>query len=252
VKYLPLVRYLILSDIHANWHALEAVLADAAGQFDSILCLGDFVGYGAAPNEVVNWARDKVAWNIRGNHDRVACGLSSLEWFNDYAQAAAIWTMENLTAENRLWLRGLPRGPFPLENFALIHGAPLDEDEYLTSAAAARDALDYLEPALGFFGHTHVQGGFALRRHRVQIISRVATSATSTVFEWDPETRCLINPGSVGQPRDQDPRAAYAFYESGANWVEYRRVEYDVAGAQSDILAAGLPPLLANRLALGR
>jgi predicted phosphodiesterase len=246
------LRYLILSDIHANWPALEAVLDDAAGDYDRIISLGDFVGYGASPNEVVDWARAHVPYNIRGNHDRVACGLSSLDWFNDYAQAAAIWTMETLTTGNSAWLRALPRGPYPLEDFALIHGAPLDEDEYVTTATAARDAFDYLEPYLGFFGHTHAQGGFTLERPRIQTIARVPLSASSAVFEWQPGTRCLINPGSVGQPRDHDPRAAYAFYESGAQWVEYRRVAYDVAAAQKAILAAGLPPLLASRLSQGR
>ena len=246
------LRYLILSDIHANWPALEAVLADSAGEYDSILSLGDFVGYGASPNEVCDWSRAHFAHNIRGNHDRVACGLSSLDWFNDYAQAAAIWTMEHLTAENSAWLRALPRGPYPLEDFALIHGAPLDEDEYVTTPAAAHDALDYLEQAIGFFGHTHVQGGFAMKRQRVQTIHRVKPSEKSSVFEWDPGMRCLINPGSVGQPRDQDPRAAYAMYESGAQWVELRRVEYDVASAQNAILEAGLPSLLASRLGQGR
>lgn len=250
MKYL--VRYLILSDIHANWPALEAVMADAAGKYDAIASLGDFVGYGASPNEVVDWARACVLHNIRGNHDRVACGLSSLEWFNDYAQAAAIWTMENLTVENSAWLRALPRGPYPLEDFALIHGAPLDEDEYLTTAGAASDAFDYLESYFGFFGHTHLQGGFALKRPRIHVIGRVPANETSAVFEWEPGTRCLLNPGSVGQPRDHDPRAAYALYESHANWVELRRVAYDIAAAQQAILAAGLPPLLASRLAQGR
>ncbi len=246
------MRYLILSDIHGNWQALEAVLADAAGNYERVLNLGDFVGYGASPNAILDWARLSPAANIRGNHDRVACGTSSLDWFNDYAQAAAIWTIENLTDSNRDWLRALPSGPYPVEDFALIHGAPLDEDEYLTTAQAAREALDYLEPALGFFGHTHLQGGFAQRGHRMLTISRVTDRATSSVFEWNPGMRCLLNPGSVGQPRDQDPRAAYALYESGNAWVEYRRVPYDIRAAQEAILAAGLPPLLANRLAQGR
>ena len=247
------MRYLILSDIHANWQALEAVFADAAGQYDQILNLGDFVGYGASPNAVVDWVRLHAGLNIRGNHDRVACGLSSLEWFNEYAQAAAIWTMNNLTPGNLAWLRALPRGPILCEDFALIHGSPLDEDEYVTTAASARSALQYLEPALGFFGHTHLQGGFALdRHHRIHPVARVPAYATSAVFEWKPGTRCLINPGSVGQPRDHDPRAAYALYESAANWVTLRRVPYDLPTAQEAILAAGLPPLLANRLAIGR
>ncbi len=246
------MRYLILSDIHANWQALEAVLADAAGQYDTVLNLGDFVGYGAAPNAVVDWVRLHGGQNIRGNHDRVACGLSSLEWFNDYAQAAAVWTMNNLTAANLAWLRALPRGPVPYEDFTLIHGSPLDEDEYVTTVAGARNAFDYLEPPLGFFGHTHAQGGFILKRQRVQIIGRVPASARAAVFEWGPDARCLINPGSVGQPRDHDPRAAYAIYESGASWVELRRVVYDIQAAQESIVAAGLPPLLANRLAVGR
>lgn len=245
------MRYLILSDIHGNWPALEAVLADAAGAYDNILCLGDYVGYGAAPNEVVDWARTHVAVTIRGNHDRVSCGLSGLEWFNDYAQASAKWTMAQLTEQNRDWLRALARGPLPHEDFALIHGAPLDEDEYVTTQDSAREALDYLEPTLGFFGHTHVQGGFALRGQRVITIARMPAKENQSVFEWEPGTRCLINPGSVGQPRDKDPRAAYALYESGAQWVEYRRVNYRIRRAQAAILDAGLPPPLAERLMHG-
>ncbi len=246
------MRNLLLSDIHGNWPALEAVLADAQGDYDRILCLGDYVGYGASPNEVVDWARAHVDRNLRGNHDRVACGLSGLDWFNDYAQAAAVWTIEHLTNENRAWLRALPKGPDPLENFTLIHGSPLDEDEYLITGNAAADAFEYLEPDFGFFGHTHLQGGFSLRRIRVQVIPRVPATETRSVYEWEPDTRCLINPGSVGQPRDQDPRAAYAIYESGTNWVEFRRVAYPVQQAQEAIRAAGLPTLLADRLAKGR
>lgn len=246
------MRYLILSDIHGNWQALDAVLADAAGAYDRILNLGDFVGYGGSPNAILDWARLSPSVNIRGNHDRVACGLSSLDWFNDYAQAAAIWTIENLTDANRDWLRALPGGPLPWEDFALLHGSPLDEDEYVTTAQAAREALEYLESFVGFFGHTHVQGGFAQRGARMLTIPRVRDSKKVEVFEWNPGMRCLINPGSVGQPRDQDPRAAYALYESGNTWVEYRRVLYDIRAAQEAILGAGLPALLANRLAQGR
>ncbi|MBY0507864.1 MAG: metallophosphatase family protein [Bryobacteraceae bacterium] len=245
------MRYLILSDIHANWQALEAVLADAAGQYDRILCLGDYVGYGASPNEVVDWARAHVSVNLRGNHDRAACGLTSLDWFNDHARASALWTMAELSAENKAWLRALPQGPLPHEDFALIHGAPLDEDEYITSPDLARDALDYLEPALAFFGHTHLQGGFVRAGRRMLTVPRLPAKERAAVYEWQPGTRCLLNPGSVGQPRDRDRRAAYALYESGAHSLAYRRAEYDVPLAQAAIDAAGLPPILSARLAEG-
>jgi diadenosine tetraphosphatase ApaH/serine/threonine PP2A family protein phosphatase len=149
-------------------------------------------------------------------------------------------------------VRALPKGPLALEQFEVAHGSPHDEDEYVMAGDEAAAAFAYLECRLAFFGHTHVQGGFIWNRARVEAIPRLPARAGSRTIEIDPGCAYLVNPGSTGQPRDGDPRAAFAFYDSGAGAVTYRRVSYDVAGAQRKIRAAGLPQVLADRLAVGR
>ncbi len=244
------MRYLILSDIHANWEALEAVLREAGGEYDAILCLGDLVGYGADPNRVVQWARAHLAAVVRGNHDKAAVGLASLEWFNEAARQAAEWTASLLTPENHAYLRNLPRGPLEMEDFQLVHGHPADEDEYLFEMVP-RDIRPWLRCRTIFFGHTHYQGGFELSYAAARAIRAVPSGETRLVLELDPRHHYLINPGSVGQPRDGDPRAAYAIYDVDAGCVELRRCTYPVEVAQAKILRAGLPRVLAERLAVG-
>jgi diadenosine tetraphosphatase ApaH/serine/threonine PP2A family protein phosphatase len=246
------VRYLVLSDLHANQEALEAVVREAEGRWDAAICCGDLVGYGADPDPVVDWVRANCALVVRGNHDRACTGLEDLEWFNPVAKAAALWTEEALTPENTAWVRGLPKGPLVLEQFEVAHGSPHDEDEYVMAGEEAAGAFAYLERRLTFFGHTHLQGGYIWNQARVESIPRTPARAQSRIIEIDPGCAYLVNPGSLGQPRDGDPRAAFALYDSGANTVAYRRVPYDVAGAQRKIRAAGLPPSLADRLAVGR
>jgi predicted phosphodiesterase len=246
------VRYLILSDIHANREALEAVVADSAGSFDQIICCGDLVGYGADPNVAVEWVRANCAAVVRGNHDKACTGLEDLEWFNPVARTAAVWTAQVLTAENADYARALPKGPLAVDGFEIVHGSALDEDEYVLNPAEAEQAFSYLGNRVEFFGHTHVQGGFLWNRSRVEILHRVNPRSHKELLEIDPECAYMINPGSIGQPRDGDPRAAYAVYDSDAGMVTYRRVEYDVEGAQKKIREAGLPPILADRLAFGR
>jgi hypothetical protein len=131
------VRYLILSDIHANWEGLEAVLEHAAGKYDQVLCCGDLIGYGADPNAVTEWVRAHAAAVVRGNHDKASVGLDDLEWFNPVARAAAVWTQRELTPENAAYIRNLPKGPLMLDGFQVVHGSPLDEDEYILGAADA-------------------------------------------------------------------------------------------------------------------
>jgi len=150
------VRYLILSDIHANWEGLQAVLEHARGKYDQVLCCGDLIGYGADPNPVTEWVRAHVITVVRGNHDKAAAGLDDLEWFNPVARAAAVWTQQELTADNADYIRNLPKGPLMLDGFEVVHGSPLDEDEYMLAAADAGLAFGYLDTALTFFGHTHV------------------------------------------------------------------------------------------------
>jgi len=246
------VRCLILSDLHANWEALQAVLEDAAGRYDRILCCGDLVGYGADPNAIVEWCRARVHTVIRGNHDKAVASLEGLEWFNPAAQAATVWTHHQLTGENRAYLAALPRGPLTVDGIALAHGAPADEDEYLVDTGEARQAFAYTERPVTFFGHTHIQGGFRSSRRRTEKIGRPGARAKEAVLDLEPDTYYLINPGSVGQPRDGDPRAAYVLYDPADGFLCFRRVEYPVELAQRKIRQAGLPDLLAVRLAAGR
>jgi predicted phosphodiesterase len=239
------VRYLILSDIHGNLEALTAVVADAKGRYDSILNCGDLVGYGPDPNAVVDWCRENTPVLIRGNHDKACVGLQDLEWFNPMARQSAVWTNEMLTDVNREFLRELPQGPLPVDDFQLVHGSPQDEDEYLVTQAEALEASRFSTRALSFFGHTHVQGGFIL-------YSKGARYVTTQRLALDRDGSYLINPGSVGQPRDEDPRAAYLIYSTDDRLVEYYRVEYDVFRTQRKIIEAGLPELLAHRLQFGK
>ena len=237
--------FLIVSDIHGNREALEAVLADARGHYDRIVCLGDLAGYGADPNFTVEWARADVSAIVRGNHDKLCAGLESLYSYRPAARAAAEWTVNELSAENRSYLERLPRGPLPYEGFDLVHGSPLDEDEYLVSEGDVAAIQDEIDTRLSFFGHTHTQGGFLIVRHNVKTIDR------RRVLELEGDYTYLVNPGSVGQPRDGDPHAAYAIYSAEERVVEFRRVAYDAARAAEKIRAAGLPDSLASRLLSG-
>jgi predicted phosphodiesterase len=246
------VRYLIISDLHANWHALEAVLRATEGGYDQVLCCGDLVGYGGDPNPVTEWVRAHGALVVRGNHDRSCTGLDGLEWFNPVARQAALWTQRALSAENAEYIRNLPKGPLLVGNFELVHGAPYDEDEYVLGAGEAAQAFGYLERRVVFFGHTHVQGGFIWNRSRVETIPRMPHSETTEAMAIDPDCAYLINPGSVGQPRDGDPRAASVLYDSDAQMLTFCRTAYDVDAAQRQIREAELPPILADRLSLGR
>lgn len=245
------MRYLILSDLHANREALEAALQHAAGKYDRIACCGDLVGYGADPNWTLDWARQNVHAVIRGNHDKAAAGLEDLEWFNPAARASAIWTQDQLSPENAAWLRDLQPGPISVDGFELLHGSPIDEDEYLISTRDAADVAPYVERAISFFGHTHIQGGFLLHRNGVRALKRPSPRIDEEVLDLEPDTAYLINPGSVGQPRDHDARAAYAVYTPDQRLVEYFRTAYDVETAQEKIRRAGLPDVLADRLEHG-
>jgi predicted phosphodiesterase len=239
------VPFLIVSDIHGNREALEAVLADARGRYDRIVCLGDLAGYGADPNFTVEWARTNVSAIVRGNHDKLCAGLESFYSYRPAARAAAEWTVNQLTAENRSYLERLPRGPLPYEGFDLVHGSPLDEDEYLMTASDVAVIRNEIDSPLSFFGHTHLQGGFLIARNNVKPIDR------NRVLELEGHYTYLVNPGSVGQPRDGDSHAAYAIYSPRDRVIEFRRAAYDAAAAAEKIRAAGLPESLATRLLSG-
>lgn len=246
------MRYLILSDIHANWEALTAVIQHSAGRYDQAVCCGDLIGYGADPNAVVAWVKEHCPAVVRGNHDRASVGLDDLEWFNPVARVAALWTQANIDPEHADYIRGLPKGPLVEDGIEIVHGSPFDEDEYLMAPSEAAQAFSYLESRVAFFGHTHVQGGFLWNHSRVETIAQPGVRSDRRVVEIDKECAYLLNPGSVGQPRDGDPRAAYIVFDTEAQMATYYRAEYDIAGAQRKIREAGLPPILADRLMLGR
>ena len=251
------MRILVLSDIHANLEALDACLA-AAPAFDSVVNLGDIVGYGASPNEVADKSRELGKVFVRGNHDKAATGVMDLADFNPMAAAAALWTRNELTPENFDWLSHLPHGPVSLPQFPqvqLVHGSPNDEDEYVVSLGDALAPLIALNVPLTFFGHTHLQGGFfangaAADGFRPEY--RTVGQAESMPLQLKTSTRYLINPGSVGQPRDGDWRAAFALFDTNAQVVHFHRTPYNLKSAQDRIFAANLPPRLATRLAAGR
>ncbi len=246
------MRYLVVSDIHANWEALQAVLADAEGKYDKILCCGDIVGYGANPNQVVEWVRANVAAVVRGNHDKAAAGLEDLEWFNPFAKESALWTQSELTAENLTYLKLMERGPMRIGKLQILHGSPVDEDEYIVGRDDAQQMAYYLDVPYSFFGHTHLQGGFAYPRSGVRAIQRPSMQESCRAVPLETDLHYLINAGSVGQPRDNDPRAAYALYEPGEPVVMLHRVSYDVETAAGKIVAAGMPEFLAVRLSVGK
>jgi len=247
------MRYLVLSDIHANFTALEAALAAVEGRWESVVCLGDVVGYGPDPNEVIDRVRALGAMTIRGNHDKAACGLADAEDFNPVARAAADWTREHLRADNLTYLQQLPQGPLEADGLALIHGALRDEDEYVFAPAQALDGLLGSPSPVTFFGHTHFQGGFSFRDSKLEVIQLRPEPGTSfAALRVEPGTRYLLNPGSVGQPRDGDPRAAFAIADLNHSVVEFWRVPYDIEAVQQRMKHAGLPEPLILRLAFGR
>jgi predicted phosphodiesterase len=239
------VRYLILSDIHSNWEALQAVLADARGSYDEILNCGDLVGYGPDPEPVVEWTRRTTQSIVRGNHDKVCATLENLDWFNPVAAKSVEWTHHVLSAGALQYLGDLPAGPKVINGLQIVHGSPVDEDEYLVRLADIASAAVWLDRSIAFFGHTHVQGCYVIKGRGVKRVAH-------PTVDLDPDAVYMINPGSVGQPRDRDPRAAWALLDSDRRFVELRRTEYDVRATQEKITAAGLPPSLAARLAVGR
>ncbi len=246
------MRYLIVSDMHGNWDAFDTVLRRVASEtFDAILVLGDLVGYGAAPNPVVEAVRRLPGrvHVIRGNHDKVVAGIDDGSNFNFAALTAARWTTEQLKPENLEFIRELPRGPVEISSGVVIcHGSPLDEDTYIFSNYDAYEVFEGQDAWLTFFGHTHIPSLFTLDAHGIEV---GVLRGKSGQLELKAETRYLINPGSIGQPRDRDPKAAYMIYDSEAQIVTWHRVSYPIEIAQKRIHKAELPRVLADRLAMG-
>ncbi|HEV8182452.1 MAG TPA: metallophosphoesterase family protein [Candidatus Angelobacter sp.] len=250
------MRLLILSDIHANLEALEACL-EAAPEYDQVYNLGDIVGYGANPNEVTERSRELGSIFVRGNHDKACSGISDLSDFNPIAAMAALWTREKLTHDHLEFLRELPQGPLsPIENVQLVHGSPRDEDEYILMASDAYSILTQAPVPLIFFGHTHVQRCLLLEESgqgkSFAPNYKSAKGKQMAKLEIKRKTTYMVNPGSVGQPRDNDPRAAFLLYDTDAGVITFYRVPYNIERAQEKIFAAGLPERLAFRLEEGR
>jgi len=251
------LRILLLSDIHSNLEALEACLA-AAPAHDLVVNLGDIVGYGASPNEVTVRVRELGGTFVRGNHDKVVAGLDELEGFNPVAGMAALWNRDQLTPENLEWLRALPQGPVSIPEITgvqFVHGAPDNEDRYVVTIEDAIQPLIESSASITFFGHTHIQGVLLLRTGFAENIhpeyASIGQSDTWN-FRLETGTNYMINPGSIGQPRDGDWRVAFAVFDSKERVVTFCRVPYDIRSAQEKIFAANLPARLATRLAAGR
>jgi predicted phosphodiesterase len=253
------MRALVISDIHSNLPALEAVLA-AAPQYDAVWNLGDIVGYGANPNEVVELVKKLGGIIVRGNHDRACSGTMH---FSDYrnlswnASAAALWTQKDLKPENAQWLSNLKRGPLrPLgRKVACVHGSTWPEDEYIRSPEDASRALSKTRAWIVFSGHTHFQGGWSFEGRKCVRLKPVYGSGPDAVrydLLLSQEGRYVLNPGSVGQPRDGDWRAAIAVFDDDQSLLTWYRVPYKVLAAQRRIRRAGLPKGLATRLRKGQ
>jgi len=242
------VQCLVMSDIHANLAALEAVLDDAP-DFDELWCLGDLVGYGPRPNECIERVRTLPHTSLAGNHDRAALGNLRLSSFNPVARRANEWTQQELTARARTYLNGLPSS-LQRGDFCLAHGSPREPVwEYITDTGVACANFEHFSTPVCLVGHTHVPVVFRLDKESARCRAEVPPLAEPIQLGPD---RVIINPGSVGQPRDGDPRASYAVLDTEAKTWEFRRVSYAVEITQERMRAEGLPRYLIQRLQAGR
>ena len=247
------MRLLILSDLHANLTAFDAALAAASGKWDAAVCLGDVVGYGPDPGTVSERIQGITSEVIRGNHDKAVAGIMTSDDFNPVAKLAVEWTQSQLSPELMSWLAALPQGPKRAQGVVLIHGAFQDEDEYVFTPAQALEGLLDSSTILSFFGHTHHQGGFSYHQSDIEVLSlRPKPTESFSALHLEPGHKYLLNPGSIGQPRDGDPRAAFAIADFDHKIVEFWRVPYDISSVQSRMYEANLPEPLILRLALGR
>jgi len=244
------MKYLIFSDIHSNLEAFEALLKqDNVKNTDKYLFLGDLVGYGANPNEIIDLFRTlKNAYYIRGNHDKVIADLESSSLFNPVAAFSAEWSKVQLTQENQSFLKQLKTGPEVVDHFITIcHGSTFDEDYYVFSMFEAVESFKFMDTSIGFFGHTHFPVIYLLRNEKIDIVPL----SSETKIKLDPNTRYLINPGSIGQPRDKNPKPSYIVFDSSKKELHFSRFSYNLKETQRKIREAGLPEILASRLESG-
>ncbi len=240
------MKYAIIADIHANWEGLQTVLADAqANKVTHYACLGDVVGYNANPKECLDVIRKMDMPVVKGNHDEYCSVDSALEGFNPHAAAAVNWTRAQLGEEDILWLREL-RYIRLVANFSIVH-ATLDGPKrwgYVFDKLAAAASFTYQNTGVCFFGHTHVPVAF--------VRDSTVRGGTYSKFKVEAGKKYFVNVGSVGQPRDGNPKCGYVIYDMDEQTIELRRLEYDIATTQAKIRAVGLPERLAERLALGK
>jgi diadenosine tetraphosphatase ApaH/serine/threonine PP2A family protein phosphatase len=240
------VRYAILSDIHGNLEALQAVLDDAGPRTDAMLCLGDVVGYGPDPVRCLDAIATRVVAMVGGNHEHAVAGRLSLDWFNPYARAAAEWTHERLDDDQRGYLGGLPLVA-EVADATIVHASPDRPEEwhYLVEPEDGFEAFAAFATRLCFVGHSHRPAVWSLGS------SGPEYAPGPVDIGLEAGRRYIVNVGSVGQPRDHDPRAAYVIWDVEARRIEGRRVVYDVAATRLKIVQAGLPKFLADRLRVG-
>lgn len=245
------MRYFIFTDIHGNWEAFLAVLKlMKRRKTDCFLFLGDLVGYGASPNEIIQKIQTlKPMFMIRGNHDKAVCGLDAVQTFNPIAASAIHWTKINLRKKNMNYLCRLKQGPMIVhKHITLCHGAPFDEDHYIFGEFDAAEAFLHFKTKVCFFGHTHFPFVYTEKDF---IVEGTFLTGNSNEIKLERDKRYLINPGSVGQPRDRNSRAACAIYDSEARKIKFFRLEYDIKESQKKILEQNLPSALAERLSIG-
>lgn len=240
------MKFAIIADIHANLEAFQTVLADIKEQkCTHYACVGDVVGYGANPKECLKIVRDMGMPCVKGNHDEYCSMDEQLDGFNAHAAEAVNWTRKQLNEDERQWLKDLKYFRL-VTSFSMVH-ATLDGPQrwgYVFDKLAAAASFTYQNTAVCFFGHTHVPVAF--------IRDTMVRGGTYSKFKVDPTKKYFVNVGSVGQPRDNNPKAAYVVYDMDEGSIELRRLDYDIAAAQKKIIDAGLPPRLAERLAIGK
>lgn len=240
------MKYAIIADIHANLEAFQVVLEDIKAQnCTHVACLGDIVGYNANPKECLDMVRGMNIPCVKGNHDEYCSSDENLEGFNPHAAEAVNWTRKQLTADDRHWLKDLKYLRL-VSSFSIVH-ATLDVPQrwgYVFDKLAAAASFTYQNTSVCFFGHTHVPVAF--------IRDSVVRGGTYSKFKVEQGRKYFVNVGSIGQPRDGDPKAKYVVYDMDEGSIELRKLDYDIAAAQKKILAAGLPARLAERLAFGK
>lgn len=244
------MRYLVFSDIHSNSEAFARFLEQKKVKgADKLLFLGDLVGYGPNPDDVIGRFRQLPHLKaVRGNHDKVIAELESSALFNPAAAFSAEWHKLNISPANHQFLKKLPKGPQVVDRFLTIcHGSTFDEDYYVFSQFEASESFRFMETSIGFFGHTHFPIIYYLRNDRLDVVPLTVNER----IKLDRNTRYLINPGSIGQPRDKNPAASYIVFDSDKMEISFNRFTYDVNRTQKKIREAGLPELLASRLEAG-